>query len=147
MSTTVYTTYWVNRRDDVRKEHGTFTSEEEALKGIEAWWEIHQEKPHEVKTVRTNSGALEVYYGEDYYYYRIQSRKIQGKLPSARASKRSKGQVDSLRRKYALPDELYLYEELPEPCQDRLTLAMNEGKKLLDLVYDQKGRPVRSLKE
>lgn len=36
MSQTVYTVYWENKRDDVRKEHGTFASEEEALAGIKA---------------------------------------------------------------------------------------------------------------
>lgn len=145
MSTKAYTTYWVNRRDDVRKEHGTYASEEEAVKGIEAWWEIHQEKPHHVEKVRTNTGALEIYYGEDYYYYRIEERRLDGKLPAAHAKKRSQAEVESLRKKYDVSEELYLYEELAEPYQDRLTLAMNDGKKILNLLYDHRGRPVRPL--
>ena len=57
MTQTVYTNYWVNRRDKLKKEHGSYPTEEQAIKGIETWWEIHKEKYKDVKHVRTNTAA------------------------------------------------------------------------------------------
>ena len=43
MTQTVYTNYWQNRIGNIRKEHGSYKSEEEAIAGIKAWWELHKE--------------------------------------------------------------------------------------------------------
>ena len=44
MAKTVYTNYWINERDNVRKEHGSYETEKEAIEAILTWWEIHNQK-------------------------------------------------------------------------------------------------------
>lgn len=63
MTQTVYTNYWQGRYNDIRKEHGSYLTEEEAIDGIKAWWELHKEKHANVNYNRTNSGALELLMG------------------------------------------------------------------------------------
>ena len=74
MPKTVYTNYGVNERENVKKQHGSFKTEEEGIAAIQAWWEIHKQAPKDVSYVRTNRGALEVLYGDPNYYYRIEER-------------------------------------------------------------------------
>ena len=142
--TKVYTNYWHSRRDNVVKEHGSYATEEEALEGIQTWWELHGETYNQNEPRRTNSGALEInYLADDNYYYRIESRDIQGNLPSPKPQKRPMGQVEKIRKELKLGQEEFLYEELAEPYQDRLIKVMNDGKILLAYTYDEKGRPIQ----
>ncbi|EFR32134.1 hypothetical protein [Eremococcus coleocola] len=142
--TKVYTNFWHSRRDNVIKQHGSYKTEDEALEGIKAWWEIHKEKFEDMQTRRTNSGALEItYLPDDNYYYRIEAKEIEGALPSAKPKKRSKGEIEKLRSTHQLNEEAFLFEELPEPYQDRLIICMNDGKALLNFTYDQHGRPIK----
>lgn len=143
LSQIVYTNYWVNRRANLKKEHGSYLSEEEALQGIKIWWEIHKEKPQDVQETRTNTGALEITYGDDNYFYRIEKRSISTKLPSRKYKLRTKGEIESLRFKHSLNDESYFYEELAEPYRDRLMVVMADAQKLREYIYDIKGRPIR----
>lgn len=145
MSQTVYTNYWVNRRSNVIKEHGSYASEEEAFQGIKAWWELQKDNYREVDQRRTNSGALEITYGDDNYYYRIIKREIEGQLPSLKVKLRSAGQIEALRKQHLLEDKDYLFEELAEPYRDRLVMAMGDGQKVLGYVYDHHGRMIRPL--
>ena len=140
----VYTNYWENRRDGVRKKHGSYASEEEAFEGIQSWWTLHQENYTDVNKRRTNSGALEITYGDDNYYYRIEKSTLD-KLPSKKCKLRSPGEVDSKRKLAQLDEESYLFEELAEPYRDLLLLAMGDGQRVKDFIYDQKGRPIREL--
>ena len=70
MTQTVYTNYWQNRIGNIRKEHGSYKSEEEAIAVIKAWWEPHKENHKNVQNNRTNSGALEIVYDDKNYVYR-----------------------------------------------------------------------------
>ena len=143
LSQTVYTNYWVNRRANLKKEHGSYLTEEEALQGIKIWWEIHKEKHHDIQQTRTNSGALEITYGDENYFYRIEKRDITDKLPSRKYKLRSKGEIESLRFKHRLNNESFSYEELAEPYRDRLMVVMADAQKLREYVYDEKGRPIK----
>ncbi|MBG9981940.1 hypothetical protein HZY86_02295 [Aerococcaceae bacterium DSM 111020] len=143
MTKKVYTNYWVNKYNDSKKEHGSYNSEEEAIVGIEAWWELHKDNYQNVEHHRTNTGALEITYGEDNYYYRIESREISGDIPDARPKKRPAGEIERIRAQHNIDDELFLFEELAEPYQDRLIIAMHDGQKLLQYIFDEKGRPVK----
>lgn len=143
MDKTVYTNYWVNKRAKMRKEHGSYETEEEAVQGIKAWWELHQDNYQEVEYTRTNTGALEITYGDDNYYYRIEKREIAGTLPRRKVKMRTKGEIHSQRLTYSLDDESFFYEELAEPYRDRLSIAMADGQKLREYIYDFKGRPIR----
>ncbi|MBG9987983.1 hypothetical protein HZY88_03205 [Aerococcaceae bacterium DSM 111176] len=145
MTKTVYTNYWLNKYTDQKKEHGSYNSEEEAIAGIEAWWELHKDNYQDVQHVRTNTGALEISYGEEQYVYRIEKREIDGNIPAARPKKRPAGEIQRIRSQHNIDQELYLYEELAEPYQDRLITAMHDGAKLLTYIYDVKGRPVKKL--
>ncbi|MGY3815686.1 hypothetical protein ACWOA6_09110 [Globicatella sulfidifaciens] len=147
MTQTVYTNYWVNRRDKLKKEHGSYPTEEQAIKGIETWWEIHKEKYKDVKHVRTNTGALEIYYGDDNYYYRIEQRQISGSLPSLKYKLKTDGEINSLRKQNNLRDDLYLFDELAEPYRDRLIVTMADAQKVRDFVYTEKGAPIIKLSE
>ncbi|MGH2117999.1 hypothetical protein [Aerococcus sp. L_32] len=140
----VYTNYWENRRDGVRKEHGSYASEEAAFEGIRSWWTLHQEKYTDVDKRRTNSGALEITYGDDNYYYRIEKRHLD-KLPSTKCKLRSPGEIDSKRKLEQLDEETFLFEELAEPYRDLLLVAMGNGQRVKDFIYDEKGRPIREL--
>ncbi|MFO8069319.1 MAG: hypothetical protein R6U02_04945 [Alkalibacterium sp.] len=147
MEQTVYTNYWQNRLTGVKKEHGSYASEEEAINGIKAWWELHNEDYPHAEYKRTNSGALEIIYNDDKYVYRIEKRKTEDPLPKAKAKSRNKNEVASIREKYGLHDEALLYEELAEPYRDRLMLAMNDSKKLQQYVFDSEGRPIRKFND
>lgn len=145
MGETVYTNYWENRRDRVRKEHGSYATEDEAFEAIKAWWDLHKENYSDVNAERTNSGALEITYGDDNYYYRIEKRQIEGKLPNLKYKLRSKGEVEAKRLMENLHNEAFLFEELAEPYRDRLIQAMGDGKKVVQYIYDGEGRPIRKL--
>lgn len=145
MTQTVYTNYWVSRIGNVRKEHGSYKSEEEAIEGIKAWWELHKEKYPNAQYNRTNSGALEVIYRDDQSFYRIEKREIEGKLPSRTYKLKRPGEVEALRLKLNLDEELCLFDELAEPYRDRLITAMADSKTVRNYIYDQEGRPVRPI--
>lgn len=147
MEQTVYTNYWQNRLTGVKKKHGSYASEEEAINGIKAWWELHQEDYPHAEYKRTNSGALEIIYNDDDHFYRIEKRKTDKPLPKAKNKLRNKNEVASIREKYGLHDEALLFEELAEPYRDRLMIAMNDSKKLQDYTFDSEGRPIKKFKE
>lgn len=147
MTHTVYTNYWINRRDNVIKEHGTFNSEEEALQGIKAWWELQGDDYSNVEERRTNSGALEITYGDDNYYYRIISSESETPAVMRKPKKRQAGELDTMRRQRLIDDSLYFFEELAEPYQDRLLMAMGDGEKALKYLYDEKGRLIKLIEE
>lgn len=140
----VYTNYWENRRDGVRKEHGSYATEEEAFEGIQNWWTLQNDNYTDVEKRRTNSGALEITYGDDNYYYRIEKREID-KLPSRKYKLKSAGEIEAKRKMENLDEETYLFDELAEPYRDRLVIAMGDGKRVQDFVYDAKGRPIREI--
>lgn len=147
MTQTVYTNYWQNRIGNIRKEHGSYKSEEEAIAGIKAWWELHKENHKHVQYNRTNSGALEIVYDDNNYVYRIEKRTIEGALPKRTYRLKKAGEVESLRGKYNLNKESFLFDELPEPIRDRLILAMADINKARNHVYDSEGRLIRGLED
>lgn len=146
MANVVYTNYWINERDEVRKEHGSYKSEQEAIDAIKAWWEIHKEKPRDVEYERTNRGALEVLYGDENYYYRIEKREIDNKLPTTSYKVKSKGEIDSLRMKHQLDDATLVFDELSEPYRDRLVIAFGDVKKCREYTYTEGGQPIIQLR-
>ncbi|WP_195851152.1 hypothetical protein [Aerococcus tenax] len=145
MSQTVYTVYWENKRDGVRKEHGTFASEEEALAGIKAWWELQKDKYDNVQTVRTNTGALEIQYEDDNYVYRIEEEQLDGQLPKKSYTLRKAGQIEAERNKYDVDDDYCLFDELAEPYRDRLIVAMNDSQKARQYIYNERGQLIKKL--
>ncbi len=145
MTQTIYTNYWISRIGDVRKEHGSYKTEEEALEGIQAWWDLHNEKYSTTEQRRTNTGALEIIYQDDISFYRIEKREIEDKLPSRSYRKKGAGEIEALRSKYQLNEEAYVFDELAEPFRDRLILAMADSKKVRSFIYDVKGRPIREI--
>lgn len=145
MTQTVYTNYWVSRIGDVRKEHGSYKSEEEAIDGIKAWWELHKEEYPNAQYNRTNTGALEIIYQDENSYYRIEEREIEGNLPSRSYHLKKPGEVEAQRSRLLLDDESYLFDELAEPFRDRLILAMADSKKARSYIYDPQGRPIREI--
>lgn len=147
MEQTVYTNYWQNRLTGVKKEHGSYKSEEEAINGIKAWWELHKEDYPHAEFKRTNSGALEIIYNDDDHFYRVEKRKTDQPLPKSKTKLRSKNEVASIRQKHGLHEEAFLYEELAEPYRDRLMMAMNDSQKLLQYTFDSEGRPIRKLND
>lgn len=147
MSQTVYTNYWVNRRFDQRKEHGSYASEEEAVEAIHTWWELHKEKYSDVEYNRTNTGALEVIYDDPNYFYRIEKRVIDGKLPSRAYKLKSKGEIEAARKQLNLGEEAYIFDELAEPYRDRLLVAMGDSSKVRNFVYTELGRPIVKVEE
>lgn len=146
MAHDVFTNFWINERAGVRKEHGSYATEEEAVAGIEAWWELHKDNYTDIKHTRTNRGALEITYGDDNYYYRIEKRTTDEPLLNKKPKKRSAGEVEKLRQTHQIDDEAYLFEELAEPYQDRLMTAFHDGAKLLTYTFDKKGRPIKKFK-
>lgn len=142
MSKTVYTNYWVNKRADVKKEHGSYKTEEEALKAVKAWWEIHDEKYTDVENIRTNTGALEVLYGDPNYFYRIEERETTEGLPTNSYTVKTQGEIEALRDKHQLGKEVFLFDQLAEPYRDRIILAMNSIKKARKYTYTEKGLPI-----
>lgn len=145
MSQTIYTNYWVNQRVGIKKEHGSFKTEADAIKGIETWWEIHKNHYKEVSHKRTNSGALEIHYGDPNYFYRIESRTIDGALPSTNYRLKQKGEIQAIRLKYHLSPEMHLFDELAEPYRDRLIVTMADASKVREYVYTDNGQPIIKL--
>lgn len=147
MIETVFTVYWENKRDEVRKKHGTFNTEEDAMNGIKAWWELQKEEYDQIKTERTNSGALEIQYlsHDSNYVYRIEEEPNEGTLPPTTYQLRSEKEIQALRKKNDLDDDYYLFDELAEPYRDRLIVAMNDSNKARKYAYDQRGRIIKEL--
>ncbi|MDN6397618.1 MAG: hypothetical protein L0J75_01115 [Alkalibacterium sp.] len=145
MEQTVYTNYWQNRLTGVKKEHGSYKNEDEAINGIKAWWELHKEDYPGAEYKRTNSGALEIIYNDDNYFYRVEKRRLEKPLPKSKAKLRNKNEVKSIREKHGLHEEAFLFEELAEPYRDRLMLAMNDGQKLMRYTFDSDGCPIKKL--
>ncbi|WP_025730880.1 hypothetical protein [Atopobacter phocae] len=141
MTNTVYTNYWISKRDGVKKEHGSYKTEEAALEGILAWWRQHRES-YDYQTIRTNTGALEIVYDDENYVYRIEQREIDGKLPSTSYKLKSKNEIDSQRQQLNLDEETYLFDELAEPYRDRLVIAMADNTKFRNFVYTKNGEPI-----
>lgn len=145
MAVKVYTNYWVDNRSGVRKEHGSYKSEQEAREGIFAWWEIHNERYNDIEYVRTNRGALEVIYGNSDYYYRIEENLRDDPLPSTSYTVKSPGEIESLRQRFQLDNETFLFDELAEPYRDRLIIAMGDSLKVREYTYTEDGRPIIKL--
>lgn len=142
MTRTVYTNYWVNERVDVKKQHGSFETEQEAIDAIIAWWELHKESHKDVNYQRTNSGALEILYGDPNYYYRIEEREVDKPLPSKSYKLKSPGEIDALRKKYMLDKDTLIFDELPEPHRDRIIVAMGDSASAREYSYTIEGMPV-----
>ena len=147
MEQVVYTTYWVNQWNETRKEHGSYLTEEEALNAIKTWWRIHKEHHREVEEIRTNTGALEVRYGDGHYIYRIEKRTIKGNLPSRTYQLKTAGQIQAERAMLQLNSEELLFDELAEPYRDRLIEVMADVQKVRAFCYTSDGRPVIKLAE
>ena len=91
--------------------------------------------------------VLEIVYDDKNYVYRIEKRAIEGALPKRTYRLKKAGEVESLRGKYNLNKESFLFDELPEPIRDRLILAMADIQKARSHVYDKEGRLIRGLEE
>lgn len=142
MTRTVYTNYWINERADVKKKHGNFTSEKEAVAAIYAWWEIHNEAYHEIDYVRTNTEALEIVYGDANYYYRVEKRTTTSPVPKTSYRIKTQGEIEALRQKHQLDKQTFLFDELPEPYRDRLMTAMGDIQLAREYSYTEKGQPI-----
>lgn len=142
MQKTVYTNYWVNERANVKKQHGSFETEEEGIAAIQAWWEIHKEIPKDVSYVRTNRGALEVLYGDPNYYYRIEERTTDKPLPKRKYKLRTAGEIEALRQKHLLDDTTLIFDELPEPYRDRIIVAMGDSMQAREYTFTKDGKPI-----
>lgn len=145
MGVTVYTNYWVNNLNGMKKEHGSYKTEKEACDGIFAWWEIHNESYNDIEYVRTNRGALEVVYGSSDYYYRIEASETDEPLPNTNYTVKKPGEIEALRSKFQLDEDTFLFDELAEPYRDRLIIAMGDIKKVRSFTYTKEGRPIIEL--
>lgn len=143
----VYTNYWINRRSDVHKEHGSYQTEQEAVEGIKAWWELQKDQYRNVEEVRTNTGALEIYYGDDNYFYRIESRIIDESLPTTKYKLMSSGEILSKRKQLNLDENTLLFDELAEPYRDRIMVAMADAKKAREWLFTSQGKPIVNIEE
>lgn len=144
MANTYYTIYWINKRDDVRKQHGTHLSEEEAKEAIIAWWEINN-KSYDYEMYNTNTGAIEIKYVDDYSFYRIEKVTSDEKLPSKTYKLKTPGENLAKRQQLNLDEDHYLFDELAEPHRDRLIQAMADPVKARSFIYDKDGKLIRSL--
>lgn len=142
----MYTNYWVSKLHKIKKEHGSYKSEEEAIEGIHAWWELQVEEFPDATYTRTNTGALEIVYNGDEYAYRIEKREINSSLPSRSYKLKKYGEVEALRLNHQLHEEAFVFDELAEPFRDRLVLTMADSKKVREYIYDKEGRPIKKLK-
>ena len=142
MQKTVYTNYWVNERANVKKQHGSFETEDEAVAAIQAWWDIHKENHKDVSYIRTNRGALEVLYGDPNYYYRIEERTIDKPLPKRNYKLRTAGEIEALRQKHQLDDTTLVFDELPEPYRDRIIVAMGDSMQAREYTFTKDGKPI-----
>jgi len=86
-------------------------------------------------------------YEDEISVYRIEKRTIDGSLPSRSYKLKKPGEIDALRKKHNLDDELCVFDELAEPFRDRLILAMADSKKARNYIYDREGRPIRKMDE
>lgn len=147
MTQTIFTNYWIDKYNDVRKEHASFKTEEEAVNAIERWWEIKGENYNDVEMYRTNTGALEIDYGFDRYFYRVEQREIEGELPPTIYKLMTENEIEAKRQQLGLDDDYYLFDELPEPRRDRLVEAMGDAHKVRQWSYTDKGVPVLKLRD
>lgn len=147
MTQTVYTNYWIDKKNDIRKEHASFKTEEEAVNAIERWWEIKGENYEDVKQYRTNTGALEIDYGFEHYFYRIEEREIDGQLPSTSYQLKKPQEIEAKRSQLMLDEDYYLFDELPEPYRDRLIETMADAQKVREWSYTDKGVPILKIKD
>ncbi|WP_018658807.1 hypothetical protein [Allofustis seminis] len=141
---TVYTTYWISKRDGIKKRHATYKTEEQAIEGIKAWWELQGDR-YEPTYERTNTGALEIAYIDDNYFYRVESSKTDQPLPPTSYQLFTQGQIEAKRGQWHVDDDLYLFDELPEAYRDRLIMAMNDILTARAYIYTEKGRPVQKM--
>lgn len=141
---TIYTTYWVSQLYGIKKEHGSYETEEEALEGIQAWWEI-QEENYDIQAQRTNTGALEINYLDENYVYRIESRETDQPLPSRTYKLKSKGEIEAKRKSLGMEEDEYLFDELAEAYRDRLMMAMADPKIARSYTYNNKGQPIKPI--
>lgn len=144
MSQTVYTTYWINKRDNVRKEHGTYKSEEAAKEAIIAWWEINGEN-YDYDAYRTNTGALEISYIDEFSFYRIEKEETDEPLPSTSYKLRTSGEIEAKRQQLSLGEHTMLFDELAEPHRDRLIQAMGSAKQARQFVYTGDGQLIKDI--
>ena len=142
MTRTVYTNYWVNKRADIKKKHGSYNSEKEAIQAINAWWEIHGDVYTDVEYDRTNTGALEITYDGPNYYYRVEKEKVSSPLPKTSYKVKSPGEIEALRQKHQLDSETFIFDELPEPYRDRLIVAMADIVEARKYTYTENGQPI-----
>lgn len=145
MAQKIYTNYWVDDYNGVRKEHGSYKSEGEALEGIKAWWEIHGESYPDAEVYRTNTGALEIKYGEDFYFYRIESQESDEKLPQTSYTLKTKGEIEAKRQQLGLTSEEFLFDELAEPYRDRLIAAFASIQAVRNYIFQANGRPIKQI--
>lgn len=147
--TEIYTVYWENKRDDVRKKHGSFPSEEQAVLGIKTWWEIEKDHYRDVHYERTNTGALEITYIESqpYYVYRIEKETIAGELPSTKYRLRSANEIKAKRQQLGLAENEFLFDELSEPYRDRILTAIPDATRVKNYCYDSSGRIIKKVSE
>src|SRR5699024_2549294 len=145
MAKTVYTNYWINERDNVRKEHGSYETEKEAIEAMITWWKIQNQKNRDVSYERTNRGALEILYGDANYYYRIGRGEINGSIPTRENKVKSKGEIEALRAKHQLDETAFIFDELPEPYRDRLIQAIGDSSKCREYSYTEDGQPIVEL--
>lgn len=144
LTNSVYTNYWISKRDDVRKEHGTYRSEEDALAAIEAWWELKGEH-YDMEVYRTNTGALEVAYIDDNYFYRIEKHEATDRLPNAKYKLKKPGEIESKRKMLQLDEHEFLFDELGEPYRDRLIRAMGDSEEARSYTYTAEGIPIEKM--
>lgn len=147
MNREVYTVYWVNQRNETRKEHASYMTEEEALNSIKTWWRIHKEEHNNVQEVRTNTGALEILYGDPHYVYRIEKHVTDKPLPSRSYKLRPQGQIETQRQLLQLTEDERLFDELLEPYRDRIIEVFADSHKAMEYCYTLDGKPVIRLSE
>ena len=83
---------------------------------------------------------MEIEYDDNNYVYRIEKRTIEGALPKRSYRVKKAEEAKSLRAKYNLNKESFLFDELAELLRDRLILAMADIKKARSHVYDREWR-------
>lgn len=144
MTNTYYRTYWINKRNDVRKEHGTYATEEEAKEAIIAWWEINNES-YDYELYRTNTDAIEIKYIDDYSFYRIEKIESDESLPDKSYKLKTAGEIDAKRKELNLDPDEFIFDELAEPHRDRLIQAMADSKKARSYIYNDRGQLIKSI--
>lgn len=146
MTNTYYTTYWINKRNDVRKEHATHATEEEAKEAILAWWEINNES-YDYEIYRTNTDALEIKYIDEFSFYRIEQTETDKKLPSKSYKLKSSDENLAKRKQLNLDDNQYTFDELAEPYRDRLIKAMGDPVEARKHIFDSEGKVIRTIEQ